>query len=271
MTTYSDRVRWIIGDIHGMLRPLEAVLAVVRAADPQARLYFAGDYVNRGPDSRKVVDLLLSLEGARFIRGNHDDIFDQILSGLSYTCGRGDDERLMAFESFMRFGLEHTFLSYGEEWADLELLVRRPKIDKLDQLIRSVPEAHRKFFRELPLVVEEDDLFIAHARFDPAEPTEGLSERLLADERMRHRVLWGRFDWSQIIGPKVWKRTGYFGHTPTSIYDDRGRRGPRPLAGPRIVLVDTGAFDPSGRLTAFCADAGTFVQADHFGNLVESK
>jgi len=265
-------MRWIIGDIHGMLRPLEAVLAAVRTADPQPQLYFAGDYVNRGPDSRKVIDLLLSLENARFIRGNHDDIFDQILSGMSYTCGRGDEERLMAFESFMRFGLDKTFLSYGEDWAILDYLLRHSRIERLDQIIERVPEAHRKFFRELPLVIEEDDLFIAHAFWDPTETTEAprLAERLKNDEKLQYRVLWGRFDAEQIIGPKAWARTGYFGHTPTSAYDESIRRAPRPIAGPRMVLLDTGAFDRAGRLTAFCPDAGTFLQADHFGTLIAS-
>src|ERR1700722_19828799 len=112
-------MRWMIGDVHGMLRPLQAVLAAVRAADPQARLYFVGDYVNRGHDSRAVIDLLISLDNARFVRGNHDDVFDHILSGDSYTCDPGDDHRLHIFQSFMRYGLEQTFLSYGLDYAFL--------------------------------------------------------------------------------------------------------------------------------------------------------
>jgi hypothetical protein len=263
-------MRWIIGDVHGMLRPLEAVLAAVRAADPEARLYFTGDYVNRGPDSRKVVDLLLTLPNARFIRGNHDDIFDQVLSGHSYTCGRGDDERLMAFDRFMRFGMDQTFLSYGEDLAMLQHLVKRPRIEGLEKLIESVPPAHRTFFRELPLVIEEADVFIAHALWDPLEPSESpsLADRLRHNAALQHRILWGRFEMEQISGAKAWRRTGFFGHTPTLAYDDTGRRGPLPIAGPRIVLLDTGAFDREGRLTAFCADAGSFVQADHFGKLI---
>ncbi|MEZ0265596.1 MAG: metallophosphoesterase, partial [Phycisphaerae bacterium] len=45
-------MRWIIGDVHGMLRPLETLLAEVRRVDSKARFYFVGDYVNRGPSSR---------------------------------------------------------------------------------------------------------------------------------------------------------------------------------------------------------------------------
>ena len=260
-------MRWIIGDVHGMLRPLETVIAAVRAADPKPHFIFTGDYVNRGPDSRGVVDFLLTLDSARFVRGNHDDMFDQVLSGYSYTCERGDDERLMAFESFMRFGLDQTFLSYGEDWAELQALLRRPRIDKLLRMIECVPDAHRRFFRDLPLVVEEDDLFVAHAKWDPADATDEppLAERLRRDATLQHRALWGRFEPRELSLPKAWRRTGFFGHTPTMIYDESMNKSPRPVAGPRVVLLDTAAFDRDGRLTAFCADTGNYVQANHLG------
>ena len=54
-------MRWIVGDIHGMLKPLVTLVTAVRARDPQARFIFVGDYVNRGPDSRGVLDRLIAL------------------------------------------------------------------------------------------------------------------------------------------------------------------------------------------------------------------
>jgi serine/threonine protein phosphatase 1 len=99
-------MRWIVGDIHGMLRPLERLVAAVRAADPDARLMFAGDYVNRGPDARGVVDFLLGLgDTARFVRGNHDDVFDQVLTGENFTGEIGSDHRAAAFKWFMQHAL----------------------------------------------------------------------------------------------------------------------------------------------------------------------
>src|SRR5687768_15601300 len=74
-------MRWIIGDIHGLIRPLEALLARVQELDSRARFIFAGDYVNRGRNSAAVVDCLIRLAGAKFVRGNHDDVFDLIVNG----------------------------------------------------------------------------------------------------------------------------------------------------------------------------------------------
>src|SRR5438128_3922308 len=113
-------MRWIIGDIHGMLRPLEALVEAVEKADAKRQLLFVGDYVNRGPDSKGVIDLLLSLNGAKFVRGNHDDIFDQVLNGKSYAGNASNGDRMVAFQWFMEHGLDTTFTSYGVDYSILE-------------------------------------------------------------------------------------------------------------------------------------------------------
>ena len=112
-------MRWIIGDIHGMLRPLQTVLAEVNRRDPWAHLLFVGDYVNRGPDSNGVIELLLTLKNAHFIRGNHDDIFDMILHGSCYVTHPAAPDPLSAFCWFMEHGLADTFISYGIDYAEL--------------------------------------------------------------------------------------------------------------------------------------------------------
>jgi len=73
-------VRWIVGDIHGMALALKGLVDGVSKSDPAAEWIFVGDYVNRGPDSRGVIDFLLKLANARFCRGNHDDVFDVLLT-----------------------------------------------------------------------------------------------------------------------------------------------------------------------------------------------
>src|SRR5262245_38716571 len=74
-------VRWVLGDVHGMRLALESLLTAIRKRDPSPRLLFTGDYVNRGPDSHGVLNILLKLDNAVFVRGNHDDILDIILHG----------------------------------------------------------------------------------------------------------------------------------------------------------------------------------------------
>src|SRR5687768_1050297 len=102
-------MRWVIGDIHGMLRPLRAVLEAVSRRDPTPRFYFVGDYVNRGPESRAVLDLLLGLSDAAFVRGNHDDVFDLVLHGTCYDCHPAAPDSVSAFAWFMNHGLATTF------------------------------------------------------------------------------------------------------------------------------------------------------------------
>src|SRR5258708_3071469 len=93
LTTHAT-MRWIIGDGHGMLAPLARLLEEVGRVDPAARYYFVGDYINRGPDSKGVIDLLLSLgSGPKFVRGNHDDIFDQVLNSTAYADNGSNGDR----------------------------------------------------------------------------------------------------------------------------------------------------------------------------------
>jgi serine/threonine protein phosphatase 1 len=261
-------MRWIIGDVHGMRDPLARLLDEVARVDPNPRFYFVGDYVNRGPDAKGVIDLLLTLAGAKFVRGNHDDIFDQVLNSTSYATNASNGDRTVAFQWFMEYGLDHTFISYGVDFAMLERCLLAPTNDRLDAIVAAVPEAHRRFIRDLPAVIQEDDLFVAHAKWDPDEPdtTPNMFAQLKDDSGWRHKLLWGRFSEDEIPRVKAWTRTGYFGHTPVYAYAASQRTGDvlmLPIVGPKLVLLDTGlALNKDGRLTAYCADNNTFVQVD---------
>src|SRR5687768_11052256 len=121
-------MHWIIGDIHGMFRPLETILRPIPRLDPDAHLIFVGDYVNRGLDSRKVIELLLTLKNATFLRGNHDDIFDEILHSQSYCENDSQGNPLAAFQWFMQHGLDATLMSYGVDLFELDQLARNPSM-----------------------------------------------------------------------------------------------------------------------------------------------
>src|SRR5262245_60879514 len=110
-------MRWVIGDVHGMRLALESLLKEVAKRDKSPKFIFTGDYVNRGPDSRGVINLLLSLDNAKFVRGNHDDIFDIILSGEGFCDHPTKIQPLAAFTWFMQHGLADTFVSYGADYA----------------------------------------------------------------------------------------------------------------------------------------------------------
>lgn len=267
-------MRWVLGDIHGMLDPLAAIVGLLRARDPHAELLFVGDYVNRGPDSRGVVDFLLGLGNARFVRGNHDDVFDLILN--DHWLG-GDDARLTparACEWFTPHGLAQTLTSYGLG-RDVIGQCRRgvPGDDVVAAIRQAVPEAHRKFFNDLPLVIDADGVFVAHAYWPPdvANGTSSIAWHLAADPHLAHMVVWHRWATGAILSDKpTWTRPAFFGHTPTMNYPASLRElDVGPIVGPMVTLLDTAvALGADGRLTAVCVEDGAMVQVDAYGREV---
>ncbi len=258
-----------------MLKPLTTLVAAVRGRDAKARFIFVGDYVNRGSRSKGVIDFLLQLENASFIRGNHDDIFDLVINGECYAENAARGDRVAAFQWFMKYGLDSTLLSYDIDFAQLDLLTERCHPDQLDRIGRQIPAAHRQFIRNLPAVHEEEDLFVVHGKWEPDELSEAptVGARLAKNFRIRHSVLWGRFTSEEIGRAKAWGRTGFFGHTPVSYYAGPAEQPQMlPVVGRKMVLVDTAAaLGEDGRLTAYCADDESFIQTDHFGELVANE
>lgn len=267
-------MRWVIGDIHGMLRPLQALVSLVREQDVTARFYFVGDYVNRGPDSRAVVDFLLKLPDARFARGNHDDIFDYILNGQCFERHPQLFTPVDCFRAFLQHGLDHTLLSYDIDYALIEQVAHRPSLQALEKLIEPVPAEHRAWFRSLPAVLEEQDFFVIHAKWEPSreDSTHQLTRTLQNRAALRHGVIWARYEPGEIPVKKSWSRFGIFGHTPVPNYPLFGRRSEyEPVVGEQMILLDTAAaLGPLGRLTAWCVEEARFVQVDRSGMMVKT-
>jgi serine/threonine protein phosphatase 1 len=261
-----------------MAQALRGLVENVARSDSDANWIFVGDYVNRGPDSRGVIDFLLTLRNARFCRGNHDDVFDVLLNGQSYVEQLTNNNRAGAFKWFMEHGLRDTLASYGAEDGAMRAMLDQPTAAGLDGLIAGVPPSHRQFIRELQPVIEDQDIFVVHARWDPATPDEdpSLSTYLEVDRNLRKVTTWGRFTFEELDHPKTWRRTGYFGHTPVDFYGTRGgfsRHGGGklvPIAGQKMVLLDTAAaLSPVGRLTAYCPDTSIYIQVDRQGRLID--
>jgi serine/threonine protein phosphatase 1 len=268
-------MRWVIGDIHGMFRPLGTLLNAIEKQDKKAELLFCGDYVNRGPDSKLVLELLISLRNARFVRGNHDDIFDLILHNECYAENAASGSPTKAFQWFIDYGLDTTFHSYGADWDWLHALAHKPTKQKIASLAESVPPEHRAFVRSLPPVIEFDDIFIAHGKWAIGQKTEApnLETMLSGSKQLRQTLLWGRYEDAEVHAEKPWRRRGFFGHTPVFTYKITHEEGRMiPVVGPRIVLLDTAcALGTFGRLTAYCVEEESILQVDHFGKMVHEK
>src|SRR5207302_9294219 len=115
-------------------------------------------YVHRGADSRALIARLLALDQSRvrFVRGNHDDIFDQVINAASYAGpgSGGENDRAATFRWFMQHGLDATFLSYGARLRDLKSLERHWARKEVDAISNLVPPRHHDFIRTLPSAVD---------------------------------------------------------------------------------------------------------------------
>ena len=148
---------YAIGDVHGCLDRLVAMHWAI-AADLATRpvrysvLVHLGDYVDRGPASRQVIDLLLGTIAPPVslrvdLRGNHEAMMRQSLDGDRRAAGHWLDN-----------GGEQTLESYG---------VPDPMVVRPEEWRRKVPETHMGFLHRLLPMHREGDYVFAHAGIRP--------------------------------------------------------------------------------------------------------
>ncbi len=183
-----------VGDIHGCLDKLEKLIAEI---DPDARkdtLIFLGDYIDRGSDSRGVVDFVLDLQKtcSRVVCliGNHEEML------LDYIRDHGNRDL------YFLNGGRATLKSYGLG---------------ADEPVREedFPEAHLRFFKALLPYYETGNHIFVHAGLRPGVPLE---------KQDREDLIWIRGDF--IFGSPEFEKTVVFGHTPfRNPYEDSRRIG----------------------------------------------
>lgn len=219
------------GDIHGCRDLLAALLQQVRPTSGD-RLVFLGDYVDRGPDSRGVIEHLLQLRQTHpetvFLRGNHE----QMLLDAFAEWGRLPDweplrRRSAAFRAAAPPSDVQLWLANGGYQALASYGIPFETLDSPD--LTRLPAAHLAFLRQTVLWHVEDDWLFVHADADPARPPA---------KQDPYRLLWSRHP-APAAGP--WPRL-VVGHTPT--------RDGRPADEPGRLNLDTGAV--YGRALSCC-------------------
>ncbi len=157
----------VIGDVHGQLSKLEAVLTKLRGRrDFQDRwIVFIGDFVDRGPDTNGCIEAALRLQKEHpkttAVAGNHELAMGGALGWFPVPdYVNWPDQWLAGYDS------EQTFRSYGLQHGNL------------DELNDRIPAAHREFVTNLPWLVEHPEFLFVHAGLDPHQPTE-LQRRIL--------------------------------------------------------------------------------------------
>ena len=223
---------YAIGDIHGRSDLLALLLDKIAAdaahsKDAKRRtLVFLGDYIDRGHDSARVVDMVLGELplgfDAHFLKGNHEAILLDFLDEPSYLG------------QWLANGADATFRSYG---MDLEELIRKGATPEAWRraFLASLPEAHRDFFETLELAVAFGDYLFVHAGVRPGVPLEAQDP---------HDLVWIRAPFLQ--SDEDFGKIVVHGHTPAR----------EPVIRANRIGIDTGAVF-TDRLTALKLEDGT--------------
>jgi serine/threonine protein phosphatase 1 len=216
---------YAIGDVHGRADLLTELLAEIEAdaaasQDVENRtLVFLGDYIDRGPDSRDVVETLISglPQGfhAHFLKGNHEAILLDFLQDPS------------CLGLWLANGADSTLASYGVDVARLTRMRAEAETWRR-AFIAVLPDAHRRFFKSLNLTICFGDYLFVHAGVRPGVPLEVQDPEDL---------IWIRSVFRECEEP--FGKIVVHGHTPVAAPEIRSNR----------IGIDTGAVF-TNRLTA---------------------
>ena len=244
---------YAIGDVHGCRDEFAALLALIdrdlaRRAPRDWRLILLGDYVDRGPDSRGVLERVSRLiEEPRVValRGNHDQYLLDFL----------DDPRAPSFDAWLFNGGDCTLASYGVELGETPLTGPTGRVDIWRALFDAMPAAERRLPERLALHARFGDYIFVHGGMRPGLPLERQAPRDLL--WIRDEFLESQADFGGVVvhghtvTPEVavhWNRIGIdtgavFGGRLTCLVMEGaerallGERGLQPLPGPREVRV----------------------------------
>jgi serine/threonine protein phosphatase 1 len=223
----KGRRAYAVGDIHGRLDLLDRLLADIESdieARPAAETFvvFLGDLIDRGPQSREVVERLRTLANPLFrpvfLIGNHEEVLLRLLGG----------ERGL-LRSWLNFGGAECAQSYGLDPSHLKHL---PELDALEALQKAVSPEHADFLRSFIDTFRFGDYLFVHAGIRPGVDLAVQSQRDL--RWIRAAFLDHPSDHGFLV---------VHGHTISADVDERTNR----------IGIDTGAY-ATGILTAIAVE-----------------
>ncbi|THF53620.1 metallophosphoesterase family protein [Allorhizobium terrae] len=220
---------YAVGDVHGCyVELLEAECRILQDAslrDGRKLVVMLGDYVDRGPSSKRVIEHLMKPLPPQFERvslcGNHDDAFCDFIENPS--LGRG----------WLDFGAAATLYSYG---LDIDQALQKAGgFEGLrPQLSAAIPSSHYYWLKALPVMLTVGPIVFVHA---------GVKPGLVLDEQTDQDLMWIREPFLS-RGPEL-PYTVVHGHTPTDAVS----------FGKNRIGVDTAAY-ASGHLSVVCIANG---------------
>ncbi len=184
---------WVIPDIHGCLLTFRELVEGMIKLRKDDQLFILGDFIDRGPDSKGVIDYILHLEASGYmvttLRGNHEDY---MISAIKNDVSPGLFSRFLGRErtrrDWYRFGGEETVKSFG--------------VDKLSH----IPQKYIDWLNALPLYCSWENFLIVHAGFNFS------NDNIFEDE---NAMMWIR-DF-EIDPEKLKGRRIIHGHVPVDL------------------------------------------------------
>jgi serine/threonine protein phosphatase 1 len=187
---------FIVGDIHGCLGMLQRLMQRIPWRPDVDRLIFLGDYIDRGEDSRGVIEAVMEIsrtsERVDCLLGNHEKILLDFIEGRDVTTFflNGGTSTLNSYRPFQQH--------YG---APL------------------IPAAHVAFLKSLKTWIELDDYYVVHAGFRPGVELKNQSQEdllwirdsfIFSNYRFNKRVIFGHTPFAQplVMGNKIGLDTG---------------------------------------------------------------
>jgi serine/threonine protein phosphatase 1 len=233
-----------IGDVHGHLLALERMHAAISADlieteyAGQVHIVYMGDYIDRGPDSKGVLDNLVARLGRKdgiqrtFLQGNHEMAMADFLRAPEGSLGM----------DWLQHGGVEALKSYGLEFEE-DLPIASEYVVASKTLTLVMPEAHRSFLSALAGAIEIGDYFFAHAGVHP-------KKKLSAQEF--HDLAFIRepfLSWNKHLEKMI-----VHGHSIA----------PEPEILPHRIGIDTGVYQPGGKLSAgvFEGNAVRFLKVE---------
>lgn len=224
---------YAIGDVHGrhdllaaMHRRIESQLEYAPASD--WRIIHLGDYVDRGPDSKSVIDFLIEARKRDprniMLAGNHD-------IGMLEFLADAEPDGL-----FMNYGGIQTAQSYGVDFTrDMHWVGKAEAIARGHAaLVKAVPRSHIDFLQSLTFSASFGDFFFCHAGIRPGAPL---------DRQNQQDLIWIRDAFHD--HQELFSKVIVHGHTPVPEAEVKANR----------VNVDTLAWK-SGTLSALAINGG---------------
>jgi serine/threonine protein phosphatase 1 len=238
-----------IGDVHGHYNQLQELLEILTheydISFHDDTFVFLGDNVDGGPDTKKVIDYLISAKKGfphwHFLYGNHEDLMLDALNPKHPVYGD--------YYIWWNQGGKETTDSYVRE-AHLNAYER-----SLVNPIHVIPPEHFKFFNSLETYWETEDYFFVHGGVHPSNTIEWTKENW-----DRYKMIWER----SFIGSNMkYEKKIIFGHTIRTSHNPKNHL--MPWIFPNMIGIDTFAHN-QGRLTAVILPDETIVQTKYYSS-----